>query len=434
MAKIKTVKAREILDSRGNPTVEVDIVCDDGSFGRAAVPSGASTGKYEARELRDSAKKKRYGGKGVLKAVENVNRILARAVKGTDARKQEEVDGKMMKKDATRSKSGMGANAILGVSLAAARAAAESEKLPFHAYLSKLNGAKLKGKARPSLPVPFMNIINGGVHADNNLDIQEFMLVPHGFKTFSESLRAGVEIFHSLKALLKSKGLSTSVGDEGGFAPDLRSNEQAMDFIARAAEKAGYKTGAQVSLAMDAAASEMFSGGKYKIGGKNLSSGALVKMYEKWAKNWPLVSIEDPMDENDWEGWREITASIGGKVRIVGDDLFVTNSARLQKGINTGAGNSILIKVNQIGTLSETFDAMNLAAAEGYGAMVSHRSGETEDSAIADIAVATGCGSIKTGAPCRGERTAKYNRLLRIEEELGRKAVFAGKGFFGRVQ
>ena len=382
MAKIKTVKAREILDSRGNPTVEVDIVCDDGSFGRAAVPSGASTGKYEARELRDSAKKKRYGGKGVLKAVENVNRILARAVKGTDARKQEEVDGKMMKKDATRSKSGMGANAILGVSLAAARAAAESEKLPFHAYLSKLNGAKLKRKARPSLPVPFMNIINGGVHADNNLDIQEFMLVPHGFKTFSESLRAGVEIFHSLKALLKSKGLSTSVGDEGGFAPDLRSNEQAMDFIARAAEKAGYKTGAQVSLAMDAAASEMFSGGKYKIGGKNLSSGALVKMYEKWAKDWPLVSIEDPMDENDWEGWREITASIGGKVRIVGDDLFVTNSARLQKGINTGAGNSILIKVNQIGTLSETFDAMNLAAAEGYGAMVSHRSGETEDSAI----------------------------------------------------
>lgn len=428
MAKIKTVKAREILDSRGNPTVEVDILCSDGSFGRASVPSGASTGKYEARELRDSARKKRYGGKGVLKAVENVNRKLLPAIRGTDVRNQREIDRKIREKDATKSKSRIGANAIIGVSLAAARAAAQSEKIPLYRRLS-VSG----GKTPLSLPVPFMNIINGGAHADNNLDIQEFMLVPHGFKTFSDSLQAGVEIFHTLKSLLKSKGLSTSVGDEGGFAPNLNSNEQAMEFIARAAEKAGYKTGTQVSLAMDAAASELFAEGKYRIGRAKLSSGALGKMYEKWMADWPLVSIEDPMDENDWEGWREITERIGNSVQVVGDDLFATNKARLERGIKKGAGNSILIKVNQIGTLSETFDAMDTAEKAGYSRMVSHRSGETEDPAIADIAVAAGCGQIKTGAPCRGERTAKYNRLLRIEEELGKKAVFAGKDFFGRI-
>lgn len=424
MAKIKTVKAREILDSRGNPTVEVDVLCSDGSFGRAAVPSGASTGKYEARELRDSAKKSRYGGKGVLKAVGNVNGILARAVRGIDARRQADVDGAMMRADGTKTKSRMGANSILGVSLAAARAAAASEKMPLYRHLSSMSGNK------PRLPVPFMNIINGGAHADNNLDIQEFMLVPHGFKTFSESLRAGVEVFHNLKSLLKSKGLATAVGDEGGFAPNLRSNEQAMEFMAEAAEKAGYKTGTQVSLAMDAAASEFFDGGKYRVGRARLSSAALGKMYEKWVNNWPVVSIEDPMDENDWEGWREVTSRIGGKVQIVGDDLFVTSRRRLEKGVKTGAGNSILIKVNQIGTLSETFDAMTCAKEAGYSRMVSHRSGETEDAAIADIAVSTGCGRIKTGAPCRGERTAKYNRLLRIEEELGGRAVFAGNENF----
>ena len=424
MAKIKTVKAREILDSRGNPTVEVDVLCSDGSFGRAAVPSGASTGKYEARELRDSAKKSRYGGRGVLKAVGNVNGILARAVRGIDARRQADVDGAMIRADGTKTKSRMGANAILGVSLAAARAAAASEKAPLYRHLSGMSGGK------PRLPVPFMNIINGGAHADNNLDIQEFMLVPHGFKTFSESLRAGVEVFHSLKSLLKSKGLATAVGDEGGFAPNLRSNEQAMEFMAEAAEKAGYKTGTQVSLAMDAAASEFFDGGKYRVGRARLSSAALGKMYEKWVNNWPVVSIEDPMDENDWEGWREVTSRIGGKVQIVGDDLFVTSRRRLEKGIKTGAGNSILIKVNQIGTLSEMFDAMACAKEAGYSRMVSHRSGETGDTAIADIAVSAGCGRIKTGAPCRGERTAKYNRLLRIEEELGGRAVFAGNENF----
>ncbi len=429
MAKVKTVKAREIIDSRGNPTVEVDILCEDGSFGRGAVPSGASTGKFEARELRDSSRKKRYGGRGVLKAVGNVNRILKRAVSGIDARDQREIDRKLIEKDSTKAKSRLGANAILGVSLAASRAAAESQKVPFYLHLSRLNG-----KIRPALPVPFMNIINGGAHADNNLDFQEFMLVPHGFKSFSESLRAGVEIFQSLKSLLKSKGLATSVGDEGGFAPDLRSNESAMEFIVLAAEKAIYKTGGQVSVAMDAAASELFSDGKYRIGGKKISSGALIKMYEKWTKNWPLVSIEDPLDENDWDGWSELMDRIGHSVQIVGDDLFVTNRLRLEKGIKLGAANSILIKVNQIGTLSETFDAMECARRAGYSCMVSHRSGETEDPAIADIAVATACGQIKTGAPCRGERTAKYNRLLRIEEELGKKAVFAGKVILDKIQ
>ena len=427
MAKIKTIKAREILDSRGNPTVEVDVVCTDGSFGRAAVPSGASTGKYEARELRDS-RKKRYGGKGVQKAVENVNGRLSRAVRGVHAQSQWEVDRKITGQDPTKSKSRIGANATLGVSLAVARAGAASDKTPLYRHLSSLNG-----KTPLRLPVPFMNIINGGAHADNNMDIQEFMIAPHGFGRFSDSLRAGVEIFHNLKSLLKSKGLSTSVGDEGGFAPNLRSNEQAMEFIVRAIEKAGYKTGEQVSLALDVAASELFADGKYRIGRAKLSSDALVEIYEKWLKDWPLVSIEDPMDENDWEGWRGMTQSIGNRVQIVGDDLFVTNRARLERGIKLSAANSILIKVNQIGTLSETFDAMNLAARSGYSQMVSHRSGETEDTAIADIAVATGCGMIKTGAPCRGERTAKYNRLLRIEEELGGKAVFAGKDIFDKV-
>ncbi len=427
MAKIKTVKAREILDSRGNPTVEVDVVCSDGSSGRAAAPSGASTGKYEAYELRDS-RKKRYGGKGVQKAVENVNHKLSRAVKGVHAQNQRELDRRINGQDPTKSKSRIGANAALGVSLAAARAGAEADKKPLYRHLSSLNG-----KTPLCLPVPFMNIINGGAHADNNIDIQEFMIAPHGFDGFSDSLRAGVEIFHSLKSLLKSKGLSTSVGDEGGFAPNLRSNEQAMEFIVRAIEKAGYKTGKQVSLALDAAASELFADGKYRIGRAKLSSDALGKIYEKWLKDWPLVSIEDPMDENDWEGWRGITQSIGDHVQIVGDDLFVTNRKRLERGIELSAANSILIKVNQIGTLCETFDAMNLAAENGYSQMVSHRSGETEDTAIADIAVATGCGMIKTGAPCRGERTAKYNRLLRIEEELGGKAVFAGKDIFDKT-
>ncbi|QMU56591.1 MAG: phosphopyruvate hydratase [Candidatus Mycalebacterium zealandia] len=427
MAKIKSVKAREILDSRGNPTVETDVVCSDGTLGRASVPSGASTGKFEARELRDSAKK-RYGGKGVLKAVENSNRTLERAIRGMDVSDQKKIDAKMIEKDGTKSKSRIGANSILGVSLAVAHAAAQSRKTPLYRYLTRLYGS-----VRPSLPVPFMNIINGGAHADNNLDIQEFMLVPHGFKTFSDSLRAGVEIFHALKSLLKSKGLSTAVGDEGGFAPNLRSNEHAMEFIARAAEKAGYKTGTQVSLAMDAAASEFFFDGKYRIGRAKLSSAQMGKMYEKWTKNWPLISIEDPMDENDWEGWKEITERVGRSVQLVGDDLFVTNRQRLEKGIKLGAANSILIKVNQIGTLSETFDAMKTAGKAGYSRMVSHRSGETEDSSIADIAVATECGRIKTGAPCRGERTAKYNRLLRIEEELGKKAVFAGKQILGKI-
>ena len=417
MSIIKDIHAREILDSRGNPTIEVDVHCRDGSFGRAAVPSGASTGKREALELRDKDKK-RFLGKGVSKAVKNINQVISKKLKGKNCRNQIQIDNLMIKLDGRPSKSKLGANAILGVSLAVAKAAAASQGIPLYEYLG--------GPKANVLPVPFMNIINGGAHADNNLDFQEFMIVPHGFNKFSDALRAGVEVFHILKQLLNKKGFSTSVGDEGGFAPNLKSNEQAIELILESIAKAGYKASGQISLALDVASSEFYRNKKYKVENKKISSQKLIDLYIKWIDKYPIVSIEDPLAENDWEGWENVTQAIGDKVQLVGDDLFVTNTKILQKGIKKHVANSILIKVNQIGTLSETLQAIEMAKNGGYTYMISHRSGETEDSTIADIAVATNSGQIKTGSASRSDRVAKYNQLLRIEEELGKKARYIG--------
>ena len=421
MATIYSVRAREILDSRGNPTIEVDVRCDDGSFGRAAVPSGASTGEHEAVELRDGAKD-RYLGKGVQKAVNNVNKKIAPKLIGLDVSSQGEIDRLMIDLDGTPNKSKLGANAILGVSLASARAAANSLGIPLYRYLG--------GISANTLPVPLMNIINGGAHADNNLDFQEFMIVPVGFGSFSDAIRAGVEVFHNLKTILKKKGYSTSVGDEGGFAPNLKSNEEGVECISEAVSKSGYKLGKDVAIALDVASSEFFEGGKYNVEGKKISKDKLIMLYAAWISKYPIISIEDPLAEDDWEGWKMMTDELGKKVQIVGDDLFVTNTKRLEKGIKEGIGNSILVKVNQIGSLTETLEAIRMAEKAGYTYVISHRSGETEDSTIADIAVATNSGQIKTGSASRSDRIAKYNQLLRIEEELGSEAVFPGREAF----
>jgi enolase len=418
---IDSVFAREILDSRGNPTVEVEVVLEGGALGRAAVPSGASTGEREAVELRDG-NKKRYMGKGVQKAVAAVNDVISGEIVGEDAMDQALVDALMIDLDGTETKSRLGANAILAVSLAVAKAAAEAAGLPLYRYVGGPNAR--------TLPVPFMNIVNGGVHADNKLDPQEFMIVPHGAKQFSDALRMGVEVFHHLKAILKKKGYSTAVGDEGGFAPDLRSSEEALETILDAIRAAGYKTGQQISLALDPAASEFHEGKKYvfrKSGGGSKTSDQMVAMYEKWARDYPIVSIEDGLGEKDREGWKALTKALGSRVQLVGDDLFVTNPAILAQGIKDGIANAILIKVNQIGTLTETLDCVALAGRAGYTCMMSHRSGETEDATIADLAVATSCGQIKTGSASRTDRVAKYNQLLRIEEELGPMARFPGR-------
>lgn len=425
MAKIKAVKAREILDSRGNPTVEVDVVLNTGKIGRASVPSGASTGLRECVELRDGDKR-RFFGKGVQKAVSNVNRVIAPKVVGMDPEDQSAIDNLMIKLDGTENKSKLGANAILGTSLAVAHAAALDAGLPLYRYLG---GAKAQ-----VLPVPMMNIINGGAHADNNLDFQEFMVVPVG-KDFRESLRRGTEVFHVLKANLKKDGLSTAVGDEGGFAPKLGSHEHALELIVKSAEDAGLRPGKDVFLAMDPAASEFYDDGKYvfkKSTMESLSADEMVDLYVDLCRRFPIVSIEDPMSEEDWIGWKGITARLGKKIQLVGDDLFVTNKKMLAKGVKQGLANAVLIKVNQIGTLTETMETVKLAARSHYRCVLSHRSGETEDTSISDISVATNAGQIKTGAPSRGERTAKYNRLLRIEEELGKKARFPGKRAFER--
>ena len=426
MSTIVEIIGREILDSRGNPTVEADVILEDGTLGRAAVPSGASTGEYEAVELRDGDKS-RYLGKGVLTAVKAVNGEIADALAGMDAIEQQLVDRAMLELDGTPNKAKLGANAILAVSMASARAAAAYLQIPLYRYLG--------GVQASILPVPMMNILNGGAHADNSVDPQEFMIAPHGAETFSEALRMGAEVFHTLKGVLKKKGYSTSVGDEGGFAPNLKSNEEAVEVILEAIEKAGYKVGEQISLALDPAASEFFDKEKKKYVFKKsdkseYTSEQMVELWAKWTSQYPIISIEDGMDENDWEGWKLLTDKIGDKVQLVGDDLFVTNSVRLAEGIEKGVANSILVKVNQIGTLTETLDAMALAASAGYTAMVSHRSGETEDTFIADLAVATGAGQIKTGSASRTDRIAKYNQLLRIEEELGSTAKYAGKKAF----
>ena len=422
MAKIKSVKAREILDSRGNPTVEVELTLDDGTNARAGVPSGASTGAFEAAELRDGGK--RYLGKGVQAAVKNVNEKIAPAVVGLDPRQQRHIDEKMIELDGTKNKSNLGANAILGVSLANARAAAASADIFFFRYIG--------GSAAKTLPVPMMNILNGGAHADTNVDIQEFMVAPIGADTFKESLRWGAEIYHSLKSVLKKQGLATSVGDEGGFAPNLASNRAALDLILEAVDLAGFKAGKDIALAMDVAATEFFDNGTYNFEGKKLTSEQMITYYAELVAAYPLVSIEDPLDENDWAGWAKLTADLGEKIQIVGDDLFVTNPERLMRGIESKTANALLVKVNQIGTLTETTDAVNLAHKHGYRSMMSHRSGETEDTTIADLAVAAECGQIKTGAPARSERVAKYNQLLRIEAELGESARYDGRGAFPR--
>jgi enolase len=421
MTNIDSVFAREVLDSRGNPTVEVEVVLEGGALGRAAVPSGASTGEREAVELRDG-NKKRYLGKGVQKAVAAVNDALSGQVIGEDALDQALIDQLMIELDGTETKKRLGANAILGVSLAVAKAAAEAIGVPLYRYVG--------GLPARTLPVPFMNIINGGVHADNKLDPQEFMIVPHGAPSFAEALRKGVEVFHHLKSILKKKGYSTAVGDEGGFAPDLKSSEEALETILDAVRAAGYAPGKEVSLALDPAASEFQEGKKYvfrKSGGGIKSSDQMVAMYEKWVKAYPIVSIEDGLGERDREGWQALTKALGNKVQLVGDDLFVTNPKILALGIAEGLANAVLVKVNQIGTLTETLDCMALAGRAGYACMMSHRSGETEDTTIADLAVATSCGQIKTGSASRTDRMAKYNQLLRIEEELGPMARFAGR-------
>ena len=418
MSEISRIRAREILDSRGNPTIEVEVRCADGASGRAMVPSGASTGEHEALELRDG-EKRRYMGKGVLRAVENVHDIIAPRLVGLDASDQTMIDRTMIELDGTETKSRLGANSVLGVSLASARAAANSEGKPFFSHLG--------GEDADTLPVPLMNIINGGAHADNNLDFQEFMIVPHGFSTFREALRAGVETFHALKSILGARGLSTAVGDEGGFAPSLGSNEEALECVMEAIREAGYSPARQISIALDVASSEFFRDESYRVERKTVPAAGLTEIYEEWIKKYPIVSIEDPLDENDWEGWRTLTEKIGSAVQLVGDDLFVTNTKRLSDGIDSGVANSILIKVNQIGTLSETLEAIEMARRAGYSYIISHRSGETEDSTIADIAVATNAGQIKTGSASRSDRTAKYNQLLRIEEELGKRARFGNE-------
>jgi enolase len=424
MTTIGSVFGREILDSRGNPTVEVEVVLEGGAMGRAAVPSGASTGEREALELRDGDKK-RFLGKGVRKAVAAVNDVLASEVMGEDALDQALIDQLMIDLDGTDNKKKLGANAILAVSLGVAKAAAEATGLPLYRYIGGANAR--------TLPVPCMNVINGGAHADNRLDPQEFMIAPHGFSNFSDAIRAGAEIFHHLKAVLKKKGYSTAVGDEGGFAPDLKSSEEALATIVDAIRAAGYKPGTQVAIALDPAASELYDGKKYvfkKSGEPSRTSDQMIAMYEKWVKAYPIISIEDGLGEKDWKGWASLTKALGSKIQIVGDDIFVTNPKILAEGIEKGIANSILIKVNQIGTLSETLDCMALAGRGGYTCMVSHRSGETEDATIADLAVATNCGMIKTGSASRTDRIAKYNQLLRIEEELGPMARFAGKTAF----
>ena len=425
MAVITAVHARQILDSRGNPTVEVEVLLEDGAFARAAVPSGASTGEWEAVERRDGDKSV-YLGKGVLGAVKSVIEEISEEIIGIDAADQRTVDQAMIALDATNNKGKLGANAILGVSLAVAKAAAESADLPLYKYLG--------GPNAHVLPVPMMNILNGGSHADSNVDIQEFMIAPIGFENYSDALRAGVEVYHSLKSVLHDRGLSTGLGDEGGFAPNLESNAAALDLIIEAIEKAGYKPGEQVALALDVASSEFYNDGAYEFEGQKKSAEEMSAYYADLVAKYPLVSIEDPLDENDWAGYKTLTEQIGEKVQIVGDDLFVSNPERLEKGINEGAANALLVKVNQIGSLTETLDAMELAQRNEYRCMVSHRSGETEDVTIADLAVATNAGQIKTGAPARSERVAKYNQLLRIEEELGDAAVYAGKSAFPRFK
>ncbi|WP_121255768.1 phosphopyruvate hydratase [Nocardioides ferulae] len=424
MASIEAVGAREILDSRGNPTVEVEVLLEDGTFARAAVPSGASTGAFEAVELRDGGD--RYLGKGVEKAVEGVVQTIAPAIEGLDADDQRLIDQVMLGLDGTPNKATLGANAILGVSLAVARAAADSAGLPLYRYVG--------GPNAHLLPVPMMNILNGGSHADSNVDIQEFMIAPIGAPTFREALRMGAEVYHALKSVLKKKGLATGLGDEGGFAPNLESNRAALDLIAEAVEAAGLKLGTDIALAMDVAASEFYKDGAYAFEGGTKSAAEMTAYYADLVAAYPIVSIEDPLDEDDWEGWKELTDQLGDKIQIVGDDLFVTNVERLQRGITGGQANALLVKVNQIGSLTETLDSVDLAHRNGYRCMMSHRSGETEDTTIADLAVATNCGQIKTGAPARSERVAKYNQLLRIEDELGDAARYAGAAAFPRYQ
>ncbi|HEU0317378.1 MAG TPA: phosphopyruvate hydratase [Solirubrobacteraceae bacterium] len=422
MSAIATVHARQILDSRGNPTVEVDVVLESGALGRAAVPSGASTGVHEAVELRDGGEA--FGGKGVTRAVANVNGEIAEAVHGADATDQAGLDRTLIELDGTPNKSRLGANAILGVSLAAAHAAAAEEGLPLWRYLG--------GDAAHILPVPMMNVLNGGAHADNKVDFQEFMVVPVGASSFSEGLRVGAEVFHALKRTLHDRGLGTAGGDEGGFAPDLGSNEEALQMLVAGIEAAGYRPGDDVAIALDPAASEIFSAGSYELEheGRSLSPGDMAAYWAELVAKYPIVSLEDGMDEEDWEGWKALTDRLGDRLQLVGDDLFVTNTERLQRGIQAGVANSILIKVNQIGTLTETLDAIGMARDAGYTAVMSHRSGETEDVTIADLAVATGCGQIKTGAPSRSDRVAKYNQLLRIEEALGADATYPGRAAF----
>jgi enolase len=425
MSGIAEIHAREILDSRGNPTVEVEVLLENGGFGRAAVPSGASTGTREAVELRDGDGK-RYGGKGVRRAVRNVVEVIAPELEGTEAAEQAAVDRVLLELDGTPNKSALGANALLGVSLAVARAAADEAGLPLYQYLGGA-GARL-------LPVPLINVLNGGVHADNGLDIQEFMLVPAGAESFSEALRMGAEVFHALKGLLRDKKYSTSVGDEGGFAPALGSNTAALDFLLRAIERAGYRPGEDALLALDPAASEFFEGGRYRFRaeGKERAAEEMIAFYESLLDRYPLCTIEDGLAEQDWEGWVALTRRLGSRVQLVGDDIFVTNPAILQEGIRKGVANAVLIKVNQIGTLTETLEAIELAKRAGYGTVISHRSGETEDTFVADLAVAVNAGQIKTGSLARGERTAKYNQLLRIEEELGEAASWPGRAIFAR--
>ncbi len=427
MSSIVDVVAREILDSRGNPTIEADVLLESGAMGRAAVPSGASTGSREAIELRDGDAR-RYGGKGVLKAVESVNTEISEAIVGLDASEQSFIDKTLIELDGSENKSRLGANAMLAVSLAAAKAAAEESGLPLYRYLG--------GAGPMQMPVPMMNVINGGAHANNNLDLQEFMIVPVGAQSFREALRCGAEVFQALKKLVAAQGMSTSVGDEGGFAPNLPTHAAAIDLILEAVDKAGYAAGKDVLLALDCAASEFYRDGRYvfKSEGKNLTSGELCDYLAGLAERFPIVSIEDGMAENDWEGWKKLTARLGRKLQLVGDDIFVTSAKLLREGVRQGVANAILVKLNQIGTLSETFAAIELAKRSGYGTVISHRSGETEDTTIADLAVATGVGQIKTGAPARSERVAKYNRLLRIEEELGSRARYAGWGAFSPIK
>lgn len=427
MAKIVDIKGREILDSRGNPTVEAEVILDNGIVGRACAPSGASTGSREALELRDGDKS-RYLGKGVLTAVGNVNGPIRDLLLGKDPSDQKALDKAMIELDGTENKSKLGANAILAVSLAAAKAAAEDKDLPLYAHIAELNGTP----GQYSMPVPMMNIINGGEHADNNVDIQEFMVQPVGAKSFADALRMGAEIFHHLKAVLKARGLNTAVGDEGGFAPNLSSNEDALGAIAEAVEKAGYKLGTDVTLALDCASSEFYENGQYSLSGegKTFDAPGFAAYLAGLSERFPIISIEDGMDESDWAGWKALTDKIGNKVQLVGDDLFVTNTKILKEGIEKGIGNSILIKFNQIGSLTETLEAIQMAKAAGYTAVISHRSGETEDATIADLAVGTAAGQIKTGSLCRSDRVSKYNQLLRIEEQLGAKAPYRGRAEF----